>query len=62
MWKSEAASRGFFPASNGPFCYRKINVSDPSKERPTLEVDLVTAPVVNKTFEKFFRGNGLKEP
>ena len=57
----EAASRGFFLSSNAPFGYRKIKVSDGAKERPTLEVDPVTAPVVREIFESSLRGNGLKE-
>ena len=57
----EAASRGFFLASNAPFGYRKIKVSDGTKERPTLEVDPATAPVVKEIFEKSLRGSGLEE-
>ena len=57
----EAASRGFFLSSNAPFGYRKIKVSDGAKERPTLEVDPATAPVVQEVFESSLRGNGLKE-
>ena len=57
----EAASRGFFLGSNAPFGYRKVKVSDGAKERPTLEVDLATAPVVKELFEKSLRGSGLKE-
>ena len=56
-----AASRGFFLGSNAPFGYRKIKVSDGAKERPTLEVDPATAPVVKEIFEKSLRGSGLKE-
>ena len=57
----EAASRGFFLASNAPFGYRKIKVQDGPKERPSLEVDPATAPVVKEIFEKSLRGSGLKE-
>ena len=57
----EAASRGFFLASNAPFGYRRVKVSDGVKERPTLEVDPATAPVVKEIFESSLRGNGLKE-
>ena len=57
----EAASRGFFLASNAPFGYRRVKVSDGVKERPTLEVDPATAPVVREIFEKSLRGSGLKE-
>ena len=57
----EAASRGFFLASNAPFGYKRVKVNDGGKERPTLEVDPATAPVVREIFEKSFRGSGLKE-
>ena len=57
----EAASRGFFLGSKAPFGYRKVKVSDGVKERPTLEVDPTTAPVVREIFENSLRGNGLKE-
>ena len=57
----EAASRGFFLGSNAPFGYKRVKVSDGAKERPTLEVDSATAPVVREVFEKSLRGSGLKE-
>ena len=57
----EAASRGFFLASKAPFGYKRVKVSDGVKERPTLEVDPVTAPVVKEIFERSLRGSGLKE-
>ncbi len=57
----EAASRGFFLGSNAPFGYRKVKVQDGAKERPTLEVDPATAPVVREIFEKSLTGYGLKE-
>ena len=57
----EAASRGFFLASNAPFGYRKIKVIDEAKECPTLEIDPATAPVFREMFEKSLRGSGLKE-
>ena len=57
----EAASRGFFLGSKAPFGYRRVKVSDGVKERPTLEVDPSTAPVVREIFESSLRGNGLKE-
>ena len=57
----EAASRGFFLASNAPFGYKRVKVSDGAKERPTLVVDPATAPVVREMFEKSLRGSGLKE-
>ena len=57
----EAASRGFFLASRAPFGYRRVKVSDGVRERPTLEVDPVTAPIVREMFESSLRGTGLKE-
>ena len=57
----EAASRGFFLASNAPFGYKRVKVNDGGKERPTLEVDPAAAPVVREIFEKSVRGSGLKE-
>ena len=57
----EAASRGFFLASIAPFGYKRVKVSDGAKERPTLEVDPTTAPVVKEMFESSLSGNGLKE-
>ena len=57
----EAASRGFFLGSKAPFGYRRVKVSDGMKERPTLEVDPATAPVVKEMFESSLSGYGLKE-
>ena len=57
----EAASRGFFLGSISPFGYKRVKVSDGAKERPTLEVDPATAPVVKEIFESSLSGNGLKE-
>ncbi len=57
----EAASRGFFLGSKAPFGYTRVKVSDGVKERPTLEVDPVAAPIVREIFESSRRGNGLAE-
>ena len=57
----EAASRGFLLGSKAPFGYTRVKVTDGVKERPTLEVDPATAPVVKEMFEKSLSGNGLKE-
>ena len=57
----EAASRGFFLGSKTPFGYNRVRVNDGVRERPTLEVDPVAAPIVKDIFESSLRGNGLKE-
>ena len=57
----EAASRGFFLGSQAPFGYKRVKVNDGVKERPTLEIDPATAPIVRELFESSLRGNGLKE-
>ena len=57
----EAASRGFFLSSKAPFGYTRIKVLDGAKERPTLQVDPDTGPIVKEIFEKSLRGIGLKE-
>ena len=57
----ESASRGYFLASRAPFGYNRVKVSDGVKDRPTLEVDPVAAPIVKEIFESSRRGNGLKE-
>ncbi len=56
----EAASRCFFLASIAPFGYRKIKVQDGPKERPSLEVDPTTAPVVKEKFENPCGAAGLR--
>ena len=38
-----------------------MKVSDGAKDRPTLEVDPATVPVVKEIFEKSLRGSGLKD-
>ena len=57
----EAASRGYFLASRAPFGYKRVKVTSGVRERPTLEVDPVAAPIVKEIFESSRRGNGLKE-
>ena len=52
----EAASRGFFLASRAPFGYERVKVSDGVKDRPTLEIDPATAPVVKEIFESSLSG------
>ena len=52
----EAASMGFFLGSKAPFGYKRVKVSDGVKERPTLEVDPATAPVVRERGPPWCRG------
>ena len=53
--------KGLLPRLQGPFGYRRIKVNDGAKERPTLEVDPTTPPVVKEISESSLRGNGLME-
>ena len=54
----EAASRGLFLGSKAPFGYTRVKISDGAKERPTLEVDTATAPVVREIC-KTLNGRGI---
>ena len=55
----EAASRGFWVASRVPYGYRKLMVQDGAKERPTLEADPATSPVVQRIFDMAESGRGI---
>ncbi|MCY3558652.1 MAG: recombinase family protein [Chloroflexi bacterium] len=57
----EAAARGFFLGSRAPYGYTRVKVQDGGKERPTLEIDPATVPIVKEMFERSARGQGLKE-
>ncbi len=57
----ESASRGFFLTARAPYGYRKIKVKDGNKERPRLEIDPNTAPIVVRIFQALLRGKGLTE-
>jgi site-specific DNA recombinase len=57
----ESASRGFFLTARAPYGYRKIKVKDGGKERPKLEVDPHTAPIVARIFQMLLRDSGLTE-
>ncbi|MDE2868465.1 MAG: recombinase family protein [Chloroflexota bacterium] len=57
----EAAARGFFLGSRAPYGYTRVKVLDGGKERPTLEIDPATEPIVKEMFERSARGQGLKE-
>ena len=57
----ESASRGFYLHSRPPYGYRKIKVKDGAKERPKLEVDPNTSPIVARIFQMLLRDSGLTE-
>ncbi len=57
----EAAARGFFLGSRAPYGYKRVKVADGAKERPTLEIDPATSSIVQETFQRSARGQGLKE-
>ncbi|MFC1994721.1 recombinase family protein [Chloroflexota bacterium] len=57
----ECASRGFYVASNTPYGYQRVKVSDGSKERPKLEAHPHHAPVAAGIFREFLAGAGLKD-
>jgi site-specific DNA recombinase len=57
----ESASRGFFLTARPPYGYRKIKAKDGSKERPKLEVDPHTSPIVTRIFQMLLRDSGLTE-
>ena len=57
----ESASRGFYMPGKAPYGYNRIKVKDGHKERPTLERDPMTAPVVSRIFRDFLASRGLKE-
>ena len=57
----EAASRGFYVGSNTPYGYRRVKVLDGKKERPTLEPDPGTGPVVRRMFRAALDSPGLKD-
>ena len=56
-----AASRGFFRSSRAPLGYRRTMVLDGATQRPTLEVDPDTGPIVRETSEKSLGDVGRKE-
>ena len=55
----EAASRGFWISSRTPYGYNRIMVQDGAKERPKLQPDDVTAPVVRRIFDMAESGTGM---
>ena len=55
----EAASRGFWVGSKVPYGYSKLMVQDGAKKRPTLELNLDTAPVVKRIFDMSQAGSGM---
>ena len=57
----ESASRGAFLGSRAPFGYTRIKVKNGERERPTLEPEESTVPIVTEVFQSALRGNGLKD-
>ena len=55
----EAASRGFWVSSRTPYGYNRVMVQDGAKERPKLQPDDVTAPVVKRIFDMAENGTGM---
>ncbi len=55
----EAASRGFWVSSRTPYGYNRVMVEDGAKERPRLQPDDVTAPVVKRIFDMAEAGKGM---
>ena len=55
----EAASRGFWVSSRTPYGYKRVMVQDGAKERPRLQPDDVTAPVVRRIFDMAENGIGM---
>ena len=55
----EAASRGFWVSSRTPYGYNRVMVQDGAKERPKLQPDDVTAPVVKRIFDMAENGAGM---
>ena len=55
----EAASRGFWVSSRTPYGYNRVMVQDGAKERPKLQPDDVTAPVVRRIFDMAENGTGM---
>ena len=57
----ESASRGFYVSSYAPYGYRKVKVSDGSRERPKLEIEPYQAQIVQRIFREVNEGGGLIE-
>jgi len=57
----ESASRGFYVASYAPYGYRKLKVTDGSRERPKLEIEPYQAQIVQRIFKEVTEGRGLVE-
>ena len=55
----EAASRGFWVSSRTPYGYDRVVVQDKAKNRPKLQPNDVTAPVVKRIFDMAENGIGM---
>lgn len=57
----ESASRGFYISARPPYGYIRIKIRDGNRERPKLEVDPHTTPIVGCIFGMILEGLGLTE-
>ena len=55
----EAASRGFWISSRTPYGYDRVMVQDVGKDRPKLQPNDATAPVVKRIFDMAENGTGI---
>ena len=55
----EAASRGFWVATNAPYGYRKVHVQDGAKKRPRLELDPPKDAVARRIFDMILQGHSI---
>jgi len=57
----ESASRGFYISSYAPYGYRKVKIRDGSKERTTLEPEILQSQVVLRVYKEALESKGLVE-
>ena len=57
----EAASRGFWVSSRTPYGFNRVMVPDGAKERPKLQPDDATAPIVERIFDMAEGGTGTPD-
>ena len=57
----ESASKGFYTGGHTPYGFRRVKIQDGDTQRTKLDLDLTTAPVVERIFRECLSGKGLKE-